>query len=53
MDTFSFLLNTKINYGVGSRKKLFDILLGEKWVSVGICVDKNIVDIPIFFRNTR
>lgn len=48
MAVHSFLLNTNVNYGADSRKKLFDILLGEKWVSVGICIDKNIVDIPIF-----
>jgi len=48
MNTFSFLLNTKVYYGIGSKKNLSDILRAERWNSIGICIDKNIASIPIF-----
>jgi alcohol dehydrogenase class IV len=48
MQALNFSLNTKIIYGVGSIKQLFEIITEEKWSSVGVCIDKTISEIEIF-----
>ena len=48
MDNFSFNLNTKINFGSGSRKILFDIIKLEKLENLCVVIDHALTDIQIF-----
>lgn len=45
---FSFYFNTRVEFGIGARNRLADILTDNNWNSVGVVIDHNLYDVPIF-----